>query len=161
MQWLEELPGQFEGVIVGNEVLDAMPVRAVRAPEQAAGTSAGVALADGKFTFEDRPREPNEAPSADALRTLPGDHDIVTETHAEAEGFTRAVGAMLTRGAAFFIDYGFPAAEYYHPQRAERHADVPLPPSLAPRPVPVSGAAGHHRARQFQRHRRKRRWTRA
>lgn len=116
VQWLEELPGQFEGVIVGNEVLDAMPVR-LFARLNNRWHERGVALADGKFTFEDRPLADNAVP--DALRTLPGDHDIVTETHAEAEGFTRAVGAMLTRGAAFFIDYGFPAAEYYHPQRAE------------------------------------------
>lgn len=116
VQWLEELPGQFEGVIVGNEVLDAMPVR-LFARLNHRWHERGVALADGKFTFEDRPLADNAVP--DALRTLPGDHDIVTETHAEAEGFTRAVGAMLTRGAAFFIDYGFPAAEYYHPQRAE------------------------------------------
>lgn len=116
VQWLDELPGQFEGVIVGNEVLDAMPVR-LFARLGGRWHERGVALADGQFTFEDRPLADNAIP--EALRALPGDHDIVTETHAEAEGFTRAVGAMLTRGAAFFIDYGFPAAEYYHPQRAE------------------------------------------
>jgi SAM-dependent MidA family methyltransferase len=116
VQWLDELPAQFEGVIVGNEVLDAMPVR-LFARLDGRWHERGVALADGKFTFEDRPLADDAVP--DALRALPGDHDMVTETHAEAEGFTRAVGAMLTRGAAFFIDYGFPAAEYYHPQRAE------------------------------------------
>ena len=116
VQWLEELPGQFVGVIVGNEVLDAMPVR-LFARLGGRWHARGVALADGQFTFEDRPLD--DAAIPDALRALPGDHDMVTETHAEAEGFTRAVGAMLTRGAAFFIDYGFPAAEYYHPQRAE------------------------------------------
>ncbi len=116
VQWLDELPAQFEGVIVGNEVLDAMPVR-LFARLGGRWHERGVALADGKFTFEDRPLADNAIP--DVLRVLPGDHDMVTETHAEAEGFTRAVGAMLTRGAAFFIDYGFPAAEYYHPQRAE------------------------------------------
>lgn len=116
VQWLDELPAQFEGVIVGNEVLDAMPVR-LFARLDGRWHERGVALADGKFTFEDRPLADNAVP--EALRALPGDHDMVTETHAEAEGFTRAVGAMLTRGAAFFIDYGFPAAEYYHPQRAD------------------------------------------
>ena len=116
VQWLDELPAQFEGVIVGNEVLDAMPVR-LFARLGGRWHERGVALADGKFTFEDRPLADNAIP--DALRALPGDHDMVTETHAEAGGVTRAVGAMLTRGAAFFIDYGFPAAEYYHPQRAE------------------------------------------
>jgi len=48
-----------------------------------------------------------------------GEHDYLTEIHPQAEGFMRALGACLQRGAAFFIDYGFPEAEYYHPQRAQ------------------------------------------
>ncbi|SPA28356.1 conserved hypothetical protein, DUF185; putative exported protein [Cupriavidus taiwanensis] len=120
--WLDTLPAAFEGVIVGNEVLDAMPVQlyarrdgswhergVVRAAPQAEGGAPA-------FRFEDRALAAADVP--EALRAIPGDHDLVTETHAEAEGFTRAVGAMLARGAAFFIDYGFPGGEYYHPQRA-------------------------------------------
>lgn len=41
----------------------------------------------------------------------------VTETHEAALAFTRTVCTMLARGAVFLIDYGFPAHEYYHPQR--------------------------------------------
>ncbi|WP_020205236.1 class I SAM-dependent methyltransferase [Cupriavidus sp. WS] len=127
--WLDTLPERFEGVIVGNEVLDAMPVRlfarshgrwlergVVRADaEDGAGDRAETARGGNAFAFSDRPLPAGDLP--EALHAIPGDHDIVTETHAEAEGFMRAVGAMLARGAAFFIDYGFPGAEYYHPQR--------------------------------------------
>ena len=42
----------------------------------------------------------------------------VTEVHAQAEAFIATLAERLTRGAAFFIDYGFPQAEYYHPQRS-------------------------------------------
>ncbi|WP_354687622.1 class I SAM-dependent methyltransferase [Cupriavidus necator] len=115
--WLDTLPDTFEGVIVGNEVLDAMPVQ-LYARSGGRWHERGVVRDDSgerAFRFEDRPLADADVP--DALRAIPGDHDLVTETHAEAEGFTRAVGTMLTRGAAFFIDYGFPAAEYYHPQR--------------------------------------------
>ncbi|WP_420994059.1 class I SAM-dependent methyltransferase [Cupriavidus sp. 30B13] len=125
VEWLDTLPGHFEGVIVGNEVLDAMPVRlfarshgrwlergVIRQEAAAAGNAAQTGAA---FAFSDRPVPAGDLP--EALHAIPGDHDIVTETHAEAQGFVRAVGAMLARGAAFFIDYGFPAAEYYHPQR--------------------------------------------
>ncbi|ULX52913.1 hypothetical protein A9P79_12815 [Cupriavidus taiwanensis] len=120
--WLDTLPAAFEGVIVGNEVLDAMPVQLFarrdggwheRGVARAAPQAVGEAPA---FRFEDRPLADADVPAA--LRAMPGAHDVVTETHAEAEGFTRAVGAMLARGAAFFIDYGFPGGEYYHPQRA-------------------------------------------
>jgi hypothetical protein len=107
-------------VVVGNEVLDAMPVR-LYARTGGHWHERGVVCAkDGRagaeaFAFEDRPLENDAIPAV--LLGIPGDHDIVTETHAEAEGFTRAVGALLARGAAFFIDYGFPASEYYHPHR--------------------------------------------
>ena len=124
VRWLDALPDSFEGVIVGNEVLDAMPVQLYartggRWHERGvtrsgvAGTEPGAAAA---FRFEDRVLADADVPAM--LRDIPGGHDVVTETHAEAEGFMRAVGAMLARGTAFFIDYGFPAAEYYHPQRA-------------------------------------------
>ncbi|MGO4578585.1 class I SAM-dependent methyltransferase [Cupriavidus sp. 2TAF22] len=127
VQWLDTLPEHFEGIVVGNEVLDAMPVRLFarshgrwlergvirRESEDGAEATDGA----GAFAFSDRPLPADALP--EALHAIPGDHDIVTETHAEAEGFTRALGAMLARGAAFLIDYGFPAAEYYHPQRME------------------------------------------
>ncbi|WP_454762652.1 class I SAM-dependent methyltransferase [Cupriavidus campinensis] len=121
VQWLDELPVRFEGVIVGNEVLDAMPVRLFarhggRWHERGVAHRIVGSAGPHAFTFEDRTLPDAAVP--EAVRAMPGDHDVVTETHAEAEGFARAVGAMLARGAAFFIDYGFPAAEYYHPQRA-------------------------------------------
>ncbi|WP_404992390.1 class I SAM-dependent methyltransferase [Cupriavidus pauculus] len=113
--WLDALPDRFEGVVVGNEVLDAMPVR-LFARNHGQWHERGVVRDGDTFAYQDRQLDDAEVPAV--LRDFPGDHDVVTETHAEAEGFTRAVGAMLARGAAFFIDYGFPAAEYYHPQRA-------------------------------------------
>ncbi len=123
VSWLDTLPGHFEGIVVGNEVLDAMPVRLFARSHgrwlergvirQEADAGAGETAP--AFAFADRPLAAGALP--EALHAVAGDHDIVTETHAEAEGFMRAVGSMLARGAAFLIDYGFPAAEYYHPQR--------------------------------------------
>jgi SAM-dependent MidA family methyltransferase len=48
---------------------------------------------------------------------IPGDHDYLTESHAQGESFIRTLGDKLARGAVFLLDYGFPEAEYYHPQR--------------------------------------------
>jgi SAM-dependent MidA family methyltransferase len=45
---------------------------------------------------------------------LPG---MVTEVHPQAEAFIRSLAGVLVQGLALFIDYGFPEAEYYHPQR--------------------------------------------
>ena len=114
VQWLDALPDAFEGVIVGNEVLDAMPVR-LFARIGGRWHERGVVRQGDTFAFQDRLLADAAIPAR--LAAIEGDHDVVTETHDEAEGFARAVGALLARGAAFFIDYGFPASEYYHPQR--------------------------------------------
>ena len=72
---------------------------------------------DGALTFEDRP----VGATADMafLDSLDVEGDYVAETHEAAFAFTRTICTMLERGAAFFIDYGFPRHEYYHAQRAE------------------------------------------
>ncbi|KVM74348.1 hypothetical protein WJ60_05735 [Burkholderia ubonensis] len=119
VRWLDALPERFEGVVVGNEVLDAMPVR-LFAKADGAWRERGVALdARQAFVFEDRPLAPADVPPA--LAALDADTDAgdgyVTETHEAALAFTRTVCTMLARGAVLLIDYGFPAHEYYHPQR--------------------------------------------
>jgi len=111
LQWADALPAAMNGVVVGNEVLDAMPVKLLHwtgADWQERGV---VAQADG-FAWSDRPtalRPPVDGPF------VPG---TVTEVHPQAEAFVATLAERLQRGAAFFLDYGFPEAEYYHPQRS-------------------------------------------
>ena len=111
MVWAERLPEAMEGVVVGNEVLDAMPVQLLHR-RAGAWHERGVALdAHGAFAWSDRPtalRPPVE---------IAGTHDYLTEIHPQAEAFVRTLAAHLARGVAFLIDYGFGEDEYYHPQR--------------------------------------------
>lgn len=127
VEWLDALPGQFEGVALGNEVLDAMPVR-LFARRAGQWHERGVTRnPDGMLAFEDRPFAEDGSAGATQQAALLAridaatgtGFDYVTETHAAAYAFTQTVCTMLTRGAAFFIDYGFPRHEYYHPQRAQ------------------------------------------
>lgn len=111
VQWHDRLPAELRGIVVGNEVLDAMPVQLLHFDGQD-WFERGVRLEGSGFAWEDRPtalRPPFEGPF------LPG---TVTEIHPHAEGFIRSLGEVVVRGGAIFIDYGFPEAEYYHPQRA-------------------------------------------
>jgi SAM-dependent MidA family methyltransferase len=121
VQWLDRLPEAFSGVVLGNEVLDAMPVELVVLDQQGQGwQQRGVGLAgdDDQFVYIDRPADPamiTQIPEADTL--VPGH---LTEVHPVAIGFMHSVAAMLKSGqggVAIFFDYGFPAAEYYLQQR--------------------------------------------
>ncbi|AEG91807.1 class I SAM-dependent methyltransferase [Ramlibacter tataouinensis] len=110
VRWADELPARLQGVVVGNEVLDAMPVKLL-ARVAGAWHERGVAWGADRLAWEDRPtdlRPPVE---------VAGTHDYLTEIHPQAEAFVRTLADRLAQGAAFFLDYGFPEAEYYHPQR--------------------------------------------
>lgn len=112
--WLDRLPEAFEGVVLGNEVLDAMPVQLL-AFDGAAWCERGVVIAaDQCLAYADRPTD-LAPPVDDAYRFTPGS---VTEIHPQAEAFVRTLAQGLGRGAIFLIDYGFPEAEYYHAQRS-------------------------------------------
>jgi SAM-dependent MidA family methyltransferase len=110
VQWVSQLPETLQGVIVGNEVLDAMPVKLLA---RVAGVwqERGVAWQDDRLVWADRPTD-LRPPVA-----IPGVHDYLTEIHPQAQAFVRTLADRLTCGAAFFFDYGFPESEYFHPQR--------------------------------------------
>ncbi len=114
VQWLDALPERFAGVVVGNEVLDAMPVQLMRFDGQQ-WLERGVVWTGAGFAWGER-ETGLSLPAEVANDPYPGDY--LTELHAQAEGFVRTLAAGLQRGAIFLIDYGFPEREYYHPQRA-------------------------------------------
>ncbi len=124
VHWAGELPAQFSGIVVGNEVLDAMPVKLL-ARVNGEWFERGIGLRQAQPERGSVPPEPTEGPLAWADRQtdlrppieIEGTHDYLTEIHPQAEAFVRTLGDRLSRGAAFFIDYGFGESEYYHPQR--------------------------------------------
>ncbi len=122
--WLDQFPAVYSGVVLGNEVLDAMPVQLVTKTPQG-WRERGIGLAPKKFVYRDRPCDPAllaQIPNADLLP-----EGYLTEVHPIALGFVRTLADMLRAGfdytghggAALLIDYGFPAHEYYLPQRSE------------------------------------------
>ncbi len=119
VRWLDAPPASFAGLVLANEVLDAMPLPLVVKKDDR-WQERGVCIRDGSFSFADRdcdPRLIEQIPDADALP-----QGYLTEVHPVQAGFIRTVADMLLaggQGAALFIDYGFPAAEYYLPERSE------------------------------------------
>jgi SAM-dependent MidA family methyltransferase len=122
VRWLDGFPAAFSGVVLGNEVLDAMPVELVtRTP--AGWRQVMVTIADGRFAFTER--APDAALATHILRQIP-DADALpfgylTEVHPVAAGFMASLARIFEggRGAAILFDYGFPAHEYYFDERAE------------------------------------------
>ena len=111
VRWVQELPASFSGVVLGNEVLDAMPVQLL-ARVGGVWHERGVVLHAGQLAWADRPTDLRPPLDVD------GPHDYLTEVHAQAEGFVRTLADRLSAGAIFLIDYGFPEHEFYHPQRS-------------------------------------------
>jgi SAM-dependent MidA family methyltransferase len=115
VQWPDRLPERFSGVIVGNEVLDALPVQLVVRREKG-DFERGVTFQHDGFAFEDRALPEGELLRAARALDLPAPY--VTEIALQARGLVRSLAGLLERGVVLFIDYGFGAAEYYHPQRS-------------------------------------------
>lgn len=115
VHWLDVLPASFNGIIIGNEVLDAIPVHIVRTHNDAI-EEMGITGGESGAAFARAYRNADGALLA-AARTLQLPDDYETEIHLAARAFVRSFARVLKRGAILFIDYGFPAHEYYHPQR--------------------------------------------
>ena len=113
--WLNQLPTVYPGLIIANEVLDAMPAHLVRTGASAL-EEAGVALQGEAFAWDWRPAGAELLAAAAALQ-LPEAYQ--TEIQLVARGFVRTLAQAMARGVILLIDYGFPAHEYYHGQRSE------------------------------------------
>jgi SAM-dependent MidA family methyltransferase len=111
VRWLDAWPAAMRGVVVGNEVLDAMPVQLLHFDGMHWFERGVTNDARGGVAYADRPTALR--PPVDTAY-VPG---TTTEIHAQAEAFMRSLAERLECGAAYFIDYGFPDAEYYLPAR--------------------------------------------
>jgi len=113
--WLNQLPTVYPGLIIANEVLDAMPVHIVKSG--ATGTEeAGVTLQGDDFAWAWRPAGAELLAAAAELQ-LPAGYQ--TEIQLVARGFVRSLAESMARGVILLVDYGFPQREYYHAQRSE------------------------------------------
>ncbi|MGB9150305.1 MAG: class I SAM-dependent methyltransferase [Burkholderiales bacterium] len=116
IKWIDELFDAFSGLVIGNEVLDAMPTHLlVRTDNRIC--ERGVAIELEHFVFHDRAVDRQSALFA-AADKFDFPENYVSEINLAAQGFIASLGAMLQRGVLLMIDYGFSAAEYYHPQRS-------------------------------------------
>lgn len=123
VQWLDELPTDFVGCVIANEVLDAMPVHLVQRHQASEILELGVSLNSTPNHQGPSPFVLTARPATGALldianQRLPTISGYRSEINLRAEAWIREMGVWLKQGAAFLIDYGFPAREFYHEQRS-------------------------------------------
>jgi SAM-dependent MidA family methyltransferase len=119
VQWLEQPPEEpFDGVILANEVLDALPVARFRWHADAV-EELGVQVVDGRLVPSWRPAGAAMADDCRRLSRAGGDWDdgYVSEYCPRLVAWTQAVTRALRSGAALWFDYGLPRAQYYLPER--------------------------------------------
>lgn len=147
--WLETFPESFAGVVVANELLDAMPVQLFewQADAEAALQEMGVTWVDGQFAWAPRPADAVLTETVTALRNRLGPEGAQWHSPYRSEicpaqqAWMRTLADCMTAGVVLLLDYGFAAPEYYHPQRDQgtlmchyrhrSHADPFLWPGLS------------------------------
>lgn len=143
VQWLDRLPeSSVPGVVVGNEVLDAMPVKrfVMRGGEV---MERRVTLDGMTFGFVETPADEVLAAAVrhiEATRGAPFPEGYVSEVNLALPGWFGALEEVIDRGVALLVDYGYPRREYYLDERRDgtlichyrhrAHEDVFLYPGL-------------------------------
>ncbi len=121
VQWLDEPPARsFDGLILANEVLDALPVTRFRwYPGRV--EELGVGMDEARFAWSPRAAAPAVADACRRLAFSGGGWDAgyVSEYCPRLAAWTRGVTHGLRRGAALWFDYGLPRSQYYLPERHE------------------------------------------
>ena len=117
VQWLTTLPDTLTGAIIMNEVLDALPPDVV-SRRHGEWFKRGVALHEGKFMWAESPLVDSELQTLAEAR-FPRAGDYTSEINRSAERLVEDLARRLQSGALLIVDYGFPAHEYFHPQRGQ------------------------------------------
>ena len=112
--WLNALPKEFNGFILGNEVLDALPIHIVKRREQGF-FEMGVVSDNSQFLWQEKPLK--DVQLTQFVEGLNLSENYAIEVCPAASGLIASLAEILQKGALMMVDYGFSRAEYYHPQR--------------------------------------------
>lgn len=121
IKWIDQPPEQpFDGVILANEVLDALPAKRF-VYESGEFRELCIQHADGRLAWTTTRSSPRLARALDALernlsRPLPDGYQ--SELCVDLPAWLETISTPLARGMILLIDYGYPRQEYYHPDRS-------------------------------------------
>ena len=120
VKWYDHLPPQgMKGIVIANEVLDAMPVE-LFCMEKNELLQGFVVESDTGFALEFRNECEADFEASFAALDLPEvTQPYISELHCRAEAWLRTIANHLDCGSILITDYGFPAHEYYHTERSQ------------------------------------------
>ena len=122
VHWIDAFPASgFRGVVLANEVVDALPVE--RFEVVADGVSMHcVGFEAGRPVWCSRPADPGLAEAVESIRREIG-HELpigyVSEVGPVRDAWVASVAERIERGLLLLMDYGFPRRELYHPDRSD------------------------------------------
>lgn len=121
VKWLDTLPESIRGVVLGNELLDAMPCKRFQVDRNGALWELNVRSKDGtrelpqfEYVLADRPLEAKYLPTG--FKPANG---YESELPLQNRAWIRSLGERVREGVIILADYGFPAGEFYHPDRSQ------------------------------------------
>ncbi|MES1195882.1 MAG: SAM-dependent methyltransferase, partial [Steroidobacter sp.] len=120
VKWLRSLPQNFAGIIVANEVLDALPVKRFTVIN-AQVHELGVTVKDGRFSWQMREAEQPLREEVHRISAEAGHKFVegyVSEVNLLLSPWIKSLSDSLSRGAMLFFDYGLPLKQFYSADRS-------------------------------------------
>ncbi len=115
VEWLSRLPETWDGAVIGNELLDALPVELLEWRSEGIFERGVTSDASGNFVWSARPAQGAILEAAESIEVAP---PFCSELGLAGSAWIVEWGRRLRQGAILLFDYGFPCREFYHPQRA-------------------------------------------
>ena len=117
IEWLTELPRAFDGIVVANEMLDAMPVHLLVKDD--CWLERGVGFDGNKFTWQNFTPDARVLAAIETIESRHGElpRDYQCEINLNFEPWFAALAQSCRSGAVIIIDYGYEQADYYSPRR--------------------------------------------
>lgn len=118
LHWSDRLPKAFEGIVLANEFLDALPARCFEVTDEGICERMVAVRGGDEFCWElGAPVSPDLGRLIAELEEAPAAGYCSEWRHDALRAWLDELDESLQSGVALIIDYGYPRREYYHPQR--------------------------------------------
>ena len=123
VSWIDELPESFTGVMLGNEILDAIPTHRVRFNQNGEHEQLFVSYENNRLIWSaKKPEDENLISEINNIfekfgKDMPDHYE--TEINLNSIQWIKNISQTLKQGLALFIDYGFTESEFFRPERSE------------------------------------------